>query len=152
MTLFKRIIWALLEVATIGSGTYMFVSTMVDDLGVDKNDAGLGAFLIILGLLLRNWRMTLFIKSEGNESSTVQKSEIQSKSVNTLLIIAISFSMFMLNKKINDTNTTMDSSESQIQTLDSRVSELDDIEYRLDKVESLKERIDELETYSHSHY
>jgi len=150
--MFKKIIWALLEVATIGSGTYVFVATIVDEYGIDRNEAGLGAFLIVLGLLLRNWRMTLFIKKEKSEGNSVKKPEIQSNSVNILLILILSLSMFILNKKINGINSNVDSNESEIQKLDSRINEFNALEHRLDNVESFEERIEDLENYSHRHY
>ncbi|GCC53703.1 hypothetical protein SanaruYs_39480 [Chryseotalea sanaruensis] len=155
--MFKKIIWALLEVATIGSGTYIFVSTMVDEYEIDKHEAGMGAFLIVLGFLLRNWRMTLFVKSEDNNNKTTQKIEVQSKSVNAILILIISLSLFMLNRKITNTASTVDSNETEIENLNSRIDGLDDIdlsniENRLDDMEYLESRIEDLENYSHSHY
>jgi|GEM_PF-4545779 len=155
--MFKKIIWALLEVVTIGSGTYIFVSTMVDEYEIDKHEAGMGAFLIVLGLLLRNWRMTLFVKSENNDNKTTQKIEVQSKSVNAILILIISFSLFILNRKLNDTASTVDNNETEIENLNSRINGLDDIdlsniENRLDDMEYLESRIEDLENYSHSHY
>lgn len=155
--MFKKIIWALLEVVTIGSGTYIFVSTMVDEYEIDKHEAGMGAFLIVLGFLLRNWRMTLFVKPEDNNNKTTQKIEVQSKSVNAILILIISLSLFMLNKKITNTVSTVDSNETEIENLNSRIDGLDDvdlsnIESRLDDMEYLESRIEDLENYSHSHY
>lgn len=155
--MFKKIIWALLEVTTIGSGTYIFVSTMVDEYEIDKHEAGMGAFLIVLGFLLRNWRMTLFVKSEDNNNKTTQKIEVQSKSVNAILILIVSLSLFMLNKKITNTASTVDSNETEIENLNSRIDGLDDIdlsniENRLDDMEYLESRIEDLENYSHSHY
>jgi len=150
--MFKKIIWALLELVTIGSGTYIFVSTMVNEDYVDNEVAGGGAFMIILGLLLRNWRMTLFIKEEKSETSKVLKSEIQNRSVHTLLVLVLSFSLFVLNRKINNTSLRVNDNESDIENLDYQVNEFDEIENRLDNVEAFEERIENLENYSHGHY
>lgn len=150
--MFKKIIWAILEVATVGIGTYTFVTTMVNEEYVDHEVAGVGAFLIVLGLLLRNWRMTLFIKEANNENSRAIKSETQNKTINTLLILILSFTIFALNRKINDTNWSVSNNESEIENLESKVSEFDDIEYRLDNLETFEERIEHLERYSHGHY
>jgi hypothetical protein len=150
--MFKKIIWAILEVATIGGGTYILVPAMLNEYSVDSEVAGSGAFLIVLGLLLRNWRMTLFIKEDKRENNNSTKSELQSKTANTLLIFALTFALFILNKKINDTNGNVDTTESSIQDLESKVSELDQLDHRLDNVESFEQRIEELETDSHRHY
>lgn len=150
--MFRKIIWALLEVATVGYGTYTFVSTMVNEEYVDHEVAGMGAFLIVLGLLLRNWRITLFVKEGNNEESKVIKSETQSKTINTLLILILSFTVFALNRKINDTNWNISNNESEIENLEGKVNQFDDVEYRLDNLESFEERIEHLERYSHGHY
>jgi len=139
--MFKKIIWALLEVTTIGSGTYIFVSTMVDEYEIDKHEAGMGAFLIVLGFLLRNWRMTLFVKSEDNNNKTTQKIEVQSKSVNAILILIVSLSLFMLNKKITNTASTVDSNETEIENLNSRIDGLDDID-----LSNIENRLDDMNT------
>lgn len=148
----KKIIWALLEVATIGYGSFIFVSTMVNEDYIDHVVAGTGAFLIVLGILLRNWRMTLFIKEEKKEGAKDPKSENQTKSLNLLLILILSFTFFLLNRKISSASWDIANNESQIQSLDSRLNELDDMEYRLDNIELLEERLEDLENYSHYHY
>lgn len=150
--MFKKIIWALLEVSTIGSGAYVFVSTMVNEDYVDHETAGIGAFLIVVGLLLRNWRTTLFIKEEKNETSKQNQQEAQSKTGSALLILILALSFFGLNKKVNDIRSNVESNESELQSLDSQINGFGDIEERLENVESFEERIDDLETYSHSHY
>ncbi|HEY5824127.1 MAG TPA: hypothetical protein VIT44_07175 [Cyclobacteriaceae bacterium] len=142
--MFKKIIWALLEIITIGSGTYIFVSTMTDEYGVDNHEVGLGAFLIVLGLLLRNWRMTLFIKEP--------KKDTDNKSINTVLILILSISIFVLNKRISDITSNVDDNKSEIQNLNSQANKFDDIETRLENLESFEDRIEDLENYSHSHY
>lgn len=150
--MFKKIIWALLEVSTIGFGAYVFVSTMVNEDYVDHETAGIGAFLIVVGLLLRNWRTTLFIKEEKNETSKQNQQEAQSKTGSALLILILALSFFGLNKKVNDIRSNVESNESELQSLDSQINGFGDIEDRLENVESFEERIDDLETYSHSHY
>ncbi|MEJ0032417.1 MAG: hypothetical protein WDO15_19620 [Bacteroidota bacterium] len=49
----KKIVWAFFELTTIGPGTYILVTTLTNDYDVDNETAGLGAFLIVLGLLIR---------------------------------------------------------------------------------------------------
>ena len=60
----KKIIWAIVELITIAIGTGIFVTSTLDNY-VDEESAGIGAFMIVLGLLLRNWKSELFIKSEN---------------------------------------------------------------------------------------
>lgn len=148
--MFKKIVWALLEIATIACGTYVFVSSMVNEEYVDHETAGIGAFMIALGLLLRNWRMTLFTKEDKPDNAT--KSEAQNKSVNTLLVLIISLTVFLLNKKLSDIDWRVSDNESEIQNLEYKVNDFDDIEYRLDNMENFEERIESLEQYSHGHY
>lgn len=150
--MFKKLFWALLEISTIGLGTYVFVSTMVNEDYVNHETAGLGAFLIVAGLLLRNWRTTLFVKEEKNETSKQNRQETQSKTGSALLILILALSFFGLNKKVNDIRSDVESNESELQSLDSQINGFSDIEERLENVESFEERIDDLETYSHSHY
>lgn len=150
--MFKKIIWALLEVATIGYGTYVFVSTMVNEDYVDHEVAGIGASLIAAGLLLRNWRVTLFIREERKEAIKVTKYETQNKTGNTLLILILALSFFALNRKINDTKLDMASNELELQNLNSGMNDFGDLQDKLDNVESLEERIEDLEIYSRNHY
>jgi hypothetical protein len=145
--MFKKIIWALLEIATIGSGTYTFVSTMVNEDYVDHKAAGIGGFLIASGLLLRNWRLTLFIKEENKDSSKMVKSEVQNKTTNTLVILILCLTAFGLYRKIS---SSVSNNETEIQSIETKLS--DEIEYRLDNVETFEERIENLENHSHRHY
>jgi hypothetical protein len=149
--MFKKILWAFLEILTIGGGTYVFVSSMVNEDYVDHEIAGIGAAFIVVGLLLRNWRTTLFVKEKPDELKT-NKHETQNSIVNTLLLLILALSFFELNKKINDTNLEAINNESHLQNLDSRIDELGEIEDRIDNVESFEGRIEELEADSHRHY
>lgn len=115
--MFKKLFWALLEISTIGLGTYVFVSTMVNEDYVNHETAGLGAFLIVAGLLLRNWRTTLFVKEEKNETSKQNRQETQSKTGSALLILILALSFFGLNKKVNDIRSDVESNESELQSL-----------------------------------
>src|SRR5690349_12640037 len=118
--MFKKLTWALLEVATMGYGTYLFVSTIVNEDDLDPHQAGLGAFMIVLGLLLRNWRMSLFVKEDKTGMDKPVKSETQSKAVNTLLILVISLTVFMLNRKVNHITSAVIDNAIEIENFDSK--------------------------------
>ena len=143
--MFKKIIFALLEFVTIGCGTYVFVSTMVNEDYIDNESAGMGAFLIVLGFLLQNWRTTLFVKEAKIENDKAS-SESRNRIISTLFIIGLSMTLFALNRKINAINSNSDYLESEID------SKFDDTGNRLENVESFEERIENLESVSHIHY
>jgi hypothetical protein len=145
----KKIIWAFSEVTTIGLGTYIFVSTIANQDYVDEESAGIGAFLIVLGLLLRNWRTTLFIRETKNEIEREIKPDNQNRTNNALIVFILLFTFFALNRKINTTNSSTEALESEIENLDSR---FDDLESELGDIGSIEDRIEDLERYSHHHY
>ena len=59
--MFKKIIWVVVELVTIAIGTGIFVTSTLDN-RVNEEGAGIGAFMIVLGLLLRSWKESLFTK------------------------------------------------------------------------------------------
>lgn len=93
----KKIIWAIVELITIAIGTGVFVTSTLGSY-VDKESAGIGAFMVVLGLLLKNWRKDLFSKQSTEvkiEDKKENKSSDKNLMVGVLLIFA--FTLWGLN-------------------------------------------------------
>lgn len=148
MTMFKKILWAILELITMGGGTYGFVVAMTNEYEVSQEEAGLGAFLIVVGLLLRNWRLTLFTKNETSSDSKQKKIESAS-STNLIVILILAFSVATLFRKVGDVQEIGNTNSYDIDEINSKIGNISDVE---SDIESLQERIDDLEGSSHSHY
>ena len=119
--MFKKIIWAVIELITIAIGTGIFVTSTLDNY-VDEESAGIGAFMVILGLLLKNWRKNLFANNE-----TTLKGSKNTSSLTTGLILIIAFTLWGMNYgNIKDNSSDINSVESDVNSLDNRI---DDIEY-----------------------
>lgn len=142
----RRIIWVLLETSFIGGGTYIFISTILNEDILEHKTAGLGAFLIVLGLLIRDWRLTLFIDS-SNEKKETDLSKIKTSSVLAVMIFALS--IFLLHRKVTSTIENLEYGNDNVEVI---ATELYRIEDRVSNVEDFEERIIEIENYSHSHY
>jgi len=140
----KKIIWAVLELATIGTGTYIFVTELFER-RINNEEIGLGAFLIVLGLLIRNWRITLFYEQK-NEIPNNKKSELPQKSINVVLIFILSIPVVFLYKQIHESNYSLE------EKVDANMNYLYDVEGRVSDLELLEERIIELEESSHRHF
>lgn len=116
----KKIIWAIVEVVTIAIGTGIFVTNTLDSF-VDAEMAGIGAFMVVFGLLLKNWRKDLFAKKTSSEYSAERKKDNKSDNkviAGVLLIIA--FTLWGLNYiNIDDNNSDMNS-KSRVRRVRSR--------------------------------
>jgi hypothetical protein len=111
--MFKKIIWALVELITIAIGTGIFVTSTLDNY-VDEESAGIGAFMVILGLLLKNWRKTLFTNKEKP-----LKDSSKSTTLTTGLIMIIAFTLWGMNYgNIKDNSSDINSLESKVDDLE----------------------------------
>ena len=121
----KKIIWAIVELVTIAIGTGIFVTSTLDSY-VDEETAGIGAFMVVLGLLLKNWRKDLFAKTttidHSIESKEINKSD--NKVIAGVLLI-FAFTLWGLN-----------------------YGNIDDNE---GDINSIERKVDDLESYSHYH-
>ncbi|HZH70698.1 MAG TPA: hypothetical protein VFD80_09625 [Flavobacteriaceae bacterium] len=85
----KKIIWAIVELITIAIGTGVFVTSTLDKY-VDKESAGIGAFMVVFGLLLRNWRKDLFSSSNSTQNKT-ENIEKKTSDKNVILGVLLIF-------------------------------------------------------------
>lgn len=143
----QKIFWMIIELATIGMGTYRLVKTLLDEVSIDNEAAGFAAFLIVSGLLLRNWRTTLFASNNASDKAeSTKKVDNLNRTINSVVMIIISVSVIALNRKIND---AIDNNESEIKvitkSIEGRLSEFEEVDSKTEK------RILNLERNSHYH-
>jgi hypothetical protein len=91
----KKIIWAFLDLITFGIGTALFVTATLFPRS-DEEAAGIGAFMIILGFLLRNWKKNLFA-STNNENKEIKSTE-KYIALGVILIVAFTLCGAILTK------------------------------------------------------
>lgn len=91
----KKIIWAIVELITIAIGTGVFVTSTLDS---NEESAGIGAFMVVLGLLLKNWRKDLFSK-QSTEVKIEDKKENKSSDKNLMfgVLLIFAFTLWGLN-------------------------------------------------------
>jgi len=77
----KKLIWAAIELITIVIGTAIFVESTLH-----SEESGIGAAIVVLGLLLKDWRKDLFAKQKT--TGTVEEKE-KSKASDKILIMGI---------------------------------------------------------------
>lgn len=101
--MFKILIWILLDVSTFAYGTYKVVFALLNqDAYLIHEEAGTGAFLIVLGLLIRNWRQSYFLnKNDDPDNGKGDKAAAPPKTINVLMIALIIFSVLLLNRNLN---------------------------------------------------
>lgn len=85
----KPIVKMALDTLTIGVGTWMFVQNTLDGGYESEIFAGLGAFLVVLGLLIQKW-MKAYLDG-ANKSTTVNPQKVSSKEGKNFLSIALAF-------------------------------------------------------------
>ena len=93
------IIWAIVELLTIAVGTGIFVTNTLYH-SVDEESAGIGAFMVVFGLLLRSWKKDLFASKDKNNKDDDTKPETNTTDKNVVLgVLAIAvFTMCALIK------------------------------------------------------
>lgn len=144
----KRITYLIIDTVLLAFGSFVFVS---NTLSRDQEGAGLGAAMIVIGLLIREWRnepqQSLLNEQEKQQNARDEIkrkanlfNESQSK---TMIIVLLAVSAFTFwgfnNSRINN----HDHNEFRV------------LDYKIDEVEnytnSLESRVKEIEENSHSH-
>lgn len=149
----KRIVFFLTDFVTLVIGTGVFVGYALSER--DEELSGIGAAMVVLGLLIREWRTSAQKISKTNDrSANEEQSEIKRKAkmfdernlkTKTLLTIALlsilTFTMWGSHK------SKIDSHEHywKFQNIESK---FDNIE---GSVISLDERLEKVEEHSHYH-
>jgi hypothetical protein len=70
----KKVIWAIVELVTIALGTGIIVTSVLER-HINEDNAGIGAFMVVSGLLLKNWRKDLFSSSNSTSHKAKEKAE-----------------------------------------------------------------------------
>jgi hypothetical protein len=94
----KKVIWAILELITIAIGTGIFVTNILESY-INEEDAGVGAFMVVTGLLLRSWRRDLFSSSNPANSKIEEKAkkDISDKDLTLGILLIFAFTLWGVN-------------------------------------------------------
>ena len=152
----KRILNFIIDVILLAVGSLAFVSSVLND---QESEAGIGAAMIVIGLLIREWRnepqRSILVEQEKPQNSEDEikrngRDEIKRKArlfnesqSKTMIIVLLAVSAFTFwgfnNSRINN----HDHNEFRV------------LDYKIDEVEnytnSLESRVKEIEENSHSH-
>jgi len=114
----KKIFWAILELITLAGGTGIFVAGALARYS-DEEMAGLGAVTVVVGLLVRDWRKTIFFKQP---TSTIVNDRKETLPPNKDIIIGIvlitSFTLWSHNfQKINRASNDINSLEYEVRKM-----------------------------------
>lgn len=91
MKLFTKIILMIIDTVAIAFGTYVFITSILYS---DKEEAGIGAFMIVFGLLIHYWRTNYFKSTAKTDSENVKKDSSDSgKSLIIGIIVIIAFTI-----------------------------------------------------------
>lgn len=115
----KKVIWAIVELVTIAIGTGIFVTSTLDSY-VDEEIAGIGAFMVVFGLLLRNWRKDLFSSSNSTQNKTENiEKKTSDKNVILGVLLIFAFTLWGLNYgNIGDNQSDINSLENKVEDLE----------------------------------
>lgn len=132
----KKAIFAGIELVLLAIGTGVFVNNTLANY-MDAEEASIGAFMVVAGLLFRSWKNEFFkdssdsvIISEPIKERREKESDFKPLLVGILAIFAFTF--WGLNRRDIKENT------SDISSVESNVS-------------SVESKIDDLESNSHYH-
>lgn len=121
----RKIIWRIVEILTIVVGTGVFVTNLLD-YRIDEEMAGLGASLIVLGLLIRSW------VSKSNNDTTTKNAKNDSLKVGLIIIFLSCFWTINKNKiegnklDISNLSDYYEDVESIIYDNEGRIRDLED--------------------------
>jgi hypothetical protein len=146
----KKVVFAVLELITIGGGVGLFVTNALMSAYSPYNtdEAGMGAFMVVLGLLIRVWKKELFkSKVQDAENVNVEKRDSAEKvhskvlAIGLITVFALTFWGFSSRNAISN-NYEISSVESEVEDLK---NELDMIKKDVDYIGSKSHR----HTYSY---
>jgi hypothetical protein len=103
MKTITKIVLIITDTITFGFGTGNLVAGLIKE--SKKDLAGIGAFLIVFGLLIHYWRKNYFQSSAKSETeNTPQKDEKTTKNLITgiIAIIVFTFLAYSINKLNNN--------------------------------------------------